>query len=461
MTVPPPRHAPTRVLITDGDTRTALACARSLTAAGHDVWVAGARSRTLAGVSRGVHADVITESPLDRPQAFASAVARLARRRLIDVVLPVADASVEAMLAHRHLLPDDVALPLPPLETFRTGTDKVAMLARAEAAGFAVPDSFHLASAEHIDAALAAVRFPAILKPHRSVVTDTDGTRHKLDVLHVNDATECRAAIAGFPTGAFPALLQQRVRGPGEGLFALRWDGRVITSFAHRRLREKPPWGGISVLRESVAPSADLVRATAALLEDLDWQGVAMVECKRDEATGRHVFIELNGRLWGSLQLAIDAGVDFPSLLVACATGDPVNAPVRYTAGVRTRWSWGDVDHLYARLAKSPAQLRLEAPYPSRLAVLRDFVLDTFRTRPEVERLDDLTPALLECSRRLLPALPALPTAPTWPAWLPSPIRRGRRAALAPAAAAASPDGTAAARPNPAPRRTPPLARAG
>lgn len=401
MTPPVVRRAPTRVLVTDGDTRTALACVRSLVAAGHEVWVAGDGRRTLAGVSRGVQAAVIDESPLEHPDAFARAVARLARRRLIDIVLPVADASVEALLAHRHLLPQDVVLPLPALETFRRGTDKAQMLDTARAAGFAVPDSFHLEDARDVDAAIAAVRFPAVLKPHRSVVTDGSGATHKLDVELVQDADDLRRVVALLPPAAFPALVQQRIRGPGEGLFALRWDGRIVASFMHRRLREKPPWGGISVLRESVAPAPALVEATSALLASLDWQGVAMVECKRDVVTGRHAFMELNGRLWGSLQLAIDAGVDFPALLVACAAGESIIPSPTYTAGVRTRWTWGDVDHLYARLAKSPAQLRLEAPYPGRAAVVRDFVLDTFRTRPEVERLSDPMPAVIESARRL------------------------------------------------------------
>ena len=37
-----------------------------------------------------------------------------------------------------------------------------------------------------------------------------------------------------------------------------------------------------------------------------------MVEFKHDERDGVPKLMEINGRFWGSLQLAIDAGVDFP-----------------------------------------------------------------------------------------------------------------------------------------------------
>lgn len=394
--------APTRVLVTDGDSRTALACARSLVAAGHEVWTAGEHRLTLSSVSRGVHAALLSASALDDPAAFAREVSLLAERNRLDVLLPVSDASVDALLLHRDRLPPHVALPLPSRDVFRAGTDKAGMLARARAAGFAVPASALISRAGDLDAVLASAVFPAILKPHRSVVTDSSGRCHKLDVEYVADADALRDAVRRLPADAFPAMLQERIRGRGEGLFALRWNGETVASFAHRRLREKPPAGGLSVYRESIAADEVLVARTNALLGALDWQGVAMVECKVDRDTGQHVFMELNGRLWGSLQLAIDAGVDFPALLVACATTG-VAAPQRpYKAGVRSRWLWGDLDHLYARLAKSARRLHLEAPFPSRARVLRDFLrLPSRDDRPEVERWADPMPGVLEAARRL------------------------------------------------------------
>jgi predicted ATP-grasp superfamily ATP-dependent carboligase len=251
---------------------------------------------------------------------------------------------------------------------------------------------------------IRAVPFPVVLKPHRSVAVGADGARQKLSVSFAADAGELRAAIRTLPPGAYPILVQQRVRGPGEGLFALRWDGRFVATFAHRRLREKPPAGGVSVYRESIDADPRLERAACTMLDELDWQGAAMIECKRDIETGRHVFVEVNGRLWGSLQLAIDAGLDFPALLVACSTGLPLPSPTTYRAGVRSRWWWGDVDHLYMRLTKSADALHLDGDVPSRMAVLREFL----RLRPrqdheEIWRWRDPGPAVLETLRRLSP----------------------------------------------------------
>ena len=379
-------------LITDGNQRAALAAARSLVQAGYDVGVAAGSRLSLAGVSRGVRRLRLSTDSLADPDAYAAEIDGLVRQLGVRVLLPVTDASVEAVLMGVRHVPSTANLPFPPLETFREASDKAAMLDRARAAAFAVPETVRL-DGPHAELP-GADFFPAVLKPHRSIVQSGMGGEH-LAVRFANSRDECRQALAAFPLAAFPILLQRRVRGAGEGLFVLRWNGRVIAEFAHRRLREKPPEGGVSVYRESIAPDPELVAAGRRLLDELDWQGVAMIECKRDAVTGRHVFMELNGRLWGSLQLAIDAGVDFPALLVACALDQDVAAVTRYRVGVRSRWFWGDVDHLYLRLRNGEGAA-------GKLSAVREFLrIDPRRNREEIWRWRDPAPFLLESLQQL------------------------------------------------------------
>jgi hypothetical protein len=103
-----------------------------------------------------------------------------------------------------------------------------------------------------------------------------------------------------------------------------------------------------------------------------------MVEFKIDRTTDTPYLMEINGRVWGSLQLAIDAGVDFPALLVAAACGSMPEPTTHYRAGVRLRSWWADVDHLLARIRHSPARLSLPPDAPDKSSVIRDF----FRWRP-------------------------------------------------------------------------------
>ena len=53
-----------------------------------------------------------------------------------------------------------------------------------------------------------------------------------------------------------------------------------------------------------------------------------MVGFKEDAATETVYLVDVNGRFWGSLQLGIDADVDFPELRIAYLDG-PSTGPIR------------------------------------------------------------------------------------------------------------------------------------
>jgi len=391
----------TSVLVTDGDERAALAVVRSLGCAGYVVHVCGVRRRTLAALSRQAVGSFATPDPLRAPTDFVGAVAAYAAAHRIDIVLPIAEPALLAILEARAQF-GGAMIPFPTIETFRAASDKRALSTVAEAVGIAVPPQWEIPTAGALASLdLDALCYPVVLKPTRSV-GEHAGVRSKHAVRHARDAMELRTHVADLPPAAFPLLVQQRVVGPGVGVFLLRWNGATVASFAHRRIREKPPAGGVSVYAEAVAADQALVAQSERLLAALDWQGVAMVEYKIDAASGVAYLMEVNGRFWGSLQLAIDAGVDFPLLLVRCAEGAAASTPPSYRTGTRGRWWWGEVDHVLARLRRSDTELALPPGSPTRAAMLRDFLARWRRDeRDAVFRFADPMPFLYESVRWL------------------------------------------------------------
>ena len=169
-------------------------------------------------------------------------------------------------------------------------------------------------------------------------------------------------------------------------------------AICHRRLREKPPSGGVSVYRESIPLDHNLVDKSFALLQALRWNGVAMVEFKVDARDGVPKLMEVNGRFWGSLQLAIDSGVDFPWLLYQLGTTGAVqHLTGPYEVGVRSRWWIGDLDHLLLRLRKPDSELSLPPGSPSKGETIASFLrVGDPKTKSEVFRLSDPLPGLHE-----------------------------------------------------------------
>ena len=385
------------MLVTDGEQRAALAVVRSLGQAGHRVVVASTRGHSLAGASRYASADIAAGDPLRDAGGFAHVIELVVRERGVHVLLPIGDGALLALLPRRDRLRPCI-VPFPDLEHVRGVADKRLVAEAAAACGIAVPRQQVVASpadAAAVDPDVLA--FPLVVKPSRSVSERNDGGRDKHRVRYTRDVTELRDAFSALPPHAYPLLLQQRIVGAGVGIFLLVWDGQIAAVFAHRRIREKPPAGGVSVYRESIPADPDLVARSRALLDRFGWNGVAMIEYKLDAATGTPYLMEINGRFWGSLQLALDSGVDFPRLLVARALGEQPEPVPGYRVGVRSRWWLGDVDHLLLRMRRSPELLALPPASPGRWAALRDFlILWRPGDRSEILRWSDPAPAVRE-----------------------------------------------------------------
>lgn len=327
------------------------------------------------------------------PKGWANRLEALAGSLRADLILPVSEVAMGTIQAFGVETRWPVACP--ERGAYEQAVDKHALLTRARRLGLEIPVSVLVEDpARTLGELPKPFTYPVILKPRRSRLLLHDRWMPTEVRLVRNDAELERAREADDLRGG--VLVQEFVPGHGEGVFLLARAGRTLVRFAHRRLREKPPTGGQSVLCESIAPDPALLAGSERLLADLGWTGVAMIEFRR-APDGRALVMELNPRLWGSLQLAIDAGVDFPSLLVALHRGEPL-PEVAPRVGVRTRWLLGDVDHLLAALRRPAVRAQIGKGVTR---VLADFARSfADGSRLEILRRDDWRPFVRELAER-------------------------------------------------------------
>ena len=382
------------VVVTDGEQRSALATVRALGSAGHIVHVCSSRKRSLAGASRFASSESRVPDPLQAPAEYVNALCTLCLSVGASVLLPISEPSLLAVLPQRDRFACNV--PFPSSESFSAVCDKERVLDVAECHGLKVPRQHILIDASGARDLVDRLVFPVVLKPARSVAGPA-GRRVKVGVTYAHDRSGLVGALEAMLPEAYPVLLQERIEGPGFAISLLIWNGTILAAFGHERLREKPPSGGVSVLRKSIPLDHKLMEQSARLLAEFQWRGVAMVEFKRDAGAGTAYLMEINGRLWGSLQLAIDAGVNFPLLLVQAAMSDDIRPVLSYDVGVQTRWELGDLDHLLTRLRRSPKALNLPPSAPSRWRAVAEFVGGFGpRNKQEVLRLTDPRPFVHE-----------------------------------------------------------------
>jgi len=382
------------LLLLDGQTTQALACARSLGRAGYRVLVASHRRRPLAAWSRFAHAVFVLED--QSVPAFAAARAWAARQGA-RVVLPLTERSCHLCNVERGAWENaGVIVGCGPEEMLLHAFDKARTLAAAAACGLHVPPSRSPESLDGYHDAAAALGFPCVVKPRFSNAWNGVGFLPDRGISYVNDDAALERAVLERRQGDHWPLLQAYVPGRGIGVFALCDHGTPRAWFAHERLRDIRPSGSGSSLRRSAPLDPCLRESTARLLQTLGWHGPAMLEFRQD-ASGVSWLMEMNGRFWGSLQLAVTAGVDFPALWLRVLLGQAPRTghPPAYREGVAVRWLWGDIKRFFHILRGPPRDF--PGRYPTRAEGLRElFGRQPARTHLETWDKEDPLPAVGE-----------------------------------------------------------------
>lgn len=338
------------ILLTDGGYKHTLAALRSLSKSGHNVFVVGG-AFDQACLSRHCKKSY-------SPDHFAYYGNRLESHDLellinfvtqnqIDLIIPIGGDSVKFFVENRRSFLAITNVLLPNDEAVSLCFDKQKSAEFVSDLGINVPKSYSFASVLEVEDNLEKIRFPVVTKAANELqVLPTsyfERAKDLLTYLKKNEALRINQSLT-FP------IIQERIHGNGEGYFALYRNGKEIAYFMHKRVRELPSTGGSSTCAESIYEE-DLLSAGRLILSSLNWNGVAMVEFKRCDRDKTLYFMEVNPKFWGSLDLSISAGVDFPSLLPQSLEehifhGTKTGYLQPYKTNVKFSWPFeGDLQH--------------------------------------------------------------------------------------------------------------------
>ena len=380
------------VLVLDGHTTQALACVRSLGRAGHPVYVASEQRWSPAAASRYCRGHWHLRG--ETVSAYGDLRAR-ANRLGIKVVLPLTERTCLVCSAEADAWrAAGIIVGCGPAEQLVRVFDKAQALELASASGISIPPTRCPDSLEGYHDAARDLGFPCVIKARFSYAWCGGQLLQDPGVAYVRRFEDLDEAVLVRRQGAHWPLIQRYSPGTGRGVFALCNHGNVVEWFAHERLRDVRPSGSGSTLRRSVALDPELRHLAERLLGQLKWHGPAMLEFK-DDGVNPPRLMEINGRFWGSLQLAIAAGVDLPAQWLRILTGQPVTPSARYRDGVTLRWFWGDVKRLVHIVSGPPRG------YPGAFPTVRQGVADLLGRQPPGTRLEtfdrkDPMPALAE-----------------------------------------------------------------
>jgi protein-tyrosine-phosphatase/predicted ATP-grasp superfamily ATP-dependent carboligase len=385
-----------KVLVLGEDARAFLSVIRSLGRKGIEVHVAWCPRDALALRSRYIRRIHSLPAYSLNDDSWKRELIDLCARERYDLVIPCNDQTLIPLQKHRDELATVGRFYTLPPRAFDVAFNKIETNELARSLGVKLPRETIAVAQDDADRIVAeGFRFPLVLKPEASFKEHDLLARN--DVKRVHDARELDQVLRGMLARGTRVIVQELFIGAGAGVELLAKDGKILVALEHVRVHE-PLTGGASSYRKTVPLNPELYDAAAKLMATLDYTGVAMVEFKINPATGDWILIEINGRFWGSLPLAVAAGVDFPFYLYEMLVRGRSDFPRQYPANIFCRNFYQDVQWLPAnfRADKSDPTLRT-LPLPAVASEI--FNVLSRRERNDTLVFDDPMPGVAEIGR--------------------------------------------------------------
>lgn len=289
-----------------------------------------------------------------------------------DALLPFGHVKTAFVSLHR----DEIGIPTctPPYDTFHFGHDKGLTMTCAHAIDVPYPRTWYSYEWEEVDV------FPVVVKARKSCGVDS-GIRYAFHEGELESAIRdlevqpCMGEISDYKK----PIIQEYIAGDIYDVVGLYQNGVPKVAIAQRRIETIPLEGGPGVWNITVR-EPELIEQSCALLDYFEWHGPYQTEWMKDPRDGKFKLIELNPKMWGTMELAIRAGIDIPVLAAQVAMGEEIPQYVEpfpgteaYEVGVQKFWPLNNImnfrrDPSFRRFAMGvclPDLYDLTDPFPS------------------------------------------------------------------------------------------------
>lgn len=348
---------PVPILLATDEHYSALAAVRALRVAGYAPWLAVSEPGTYAARSWATTGTVSVPDPGSDREGFVCKLAAAGARLSVSAVLPSAEIHL-LTLAGREADFAGVTLGVPSRERVERATDKRSLPELARAAGLCTPPTAKVVLGEG-RTTLGTFDFPAIVKPrhNRSVTQVSSGFSH-----YVSSVEEAEEALEALP--GEEGLVQPYIPGPLVSIAGVSWEGELVCAAHQLSSRIWPVPAGVSSYAETIPPNAELELGVGRLLRYIGWSGIFQAQFVRSP-DGEHYLIDFNPRIYGSLALAVAAGLNLPGVWVDLLLGRRPDVGV-YRVGVRYRHEEKDTLALARMLAEGERRRALRGLMPRR-----------------------------------------------------------------------------------------------
>lgn len=372
-------------------------CVRTIAEHGLRPIVASEYDTVPAAGSRFCSETATVPSPETDLLAYRDALLELAASPDVATILPLRSRDTYLFSKYQSEFEEHISLVTPPMDLLRTVHDRTELVAAAERAGVAVPETGLLSEWEDRDReVIVKSRYNLLVDEYLDGYSERESATEDT-VTHRRPGEELAVAELTEEMGHDP-IVQEYIPSSHEYVFGALYDhGEPLATFQHRQIRGDSYTGGGGVYRKSTDIDA-LERVGRQLLGELDYHGLACIEYMKHAETGEYYLTEINPRLWQSVPCAIRAGAEFPWYYYLQATDQTEQIDPDYEVGFGTHQIYGEFNHLKSLFTDESSIV----DRPSIPGTLRDVVVSCYEDpRFDDLRLDDPRPFLRAVSHVL------------------------------------------------------------
>jgi len=371
------------VLVTNAHYRNTLATIRSLQKRKIATTVTSHKSTALSFYSRYAKCRYLYYDPLQNSEAFVKSLVKILQKTKPAVLFPVGvDATVPISFNKSKFLPL-TSVPIADYDVLEKAHDKSMTMKIAEECGIPVPKTYFPESLEEVEVISEKIQYPAVIKRRKGsgVGKGVRIARSRTELLTRYREIEGYSGDSLIEEQTKP-LIQEYIPGEIRDICVLFNQGNPRAALAQRRIWTWPPNGGPGILNETIQDQK-LQQLAIKLLKKIRWHGLAQVEFKLDE-NGQPKLMEINPKFWGTLELSIKAGIDFPSLLYDMAMNGDIEPIYAYQNQLTILWLF-------------PYNMHYLIHAPDRLRHLRELLQLLFRRNTVTDiSLLDIKPEFLK-----------------------------------------------------------------
>ena len=305
------------VLVTNASSPKSLVITRSLGRKGVEVTTADSERFSPTFFSKYSKHHFLYAHPEKSPNDFVNTIQNYLKKKKIDVLMPVNSTETILISKNKDKFRPYTKVPFEDFHKMMQVHDKNKVMRIVSELGIRAPKTYTIENTADLQKISKTIEYPVVIKLRNA--TSSVGVSYAYSASEFISKYQQTIQKYVLTSSDYP-IVQEYIPGTGYGVSLLYNHGDLRAIFTHKRLREYPITGGPSTLRISVR-HPEMEKAAMKLLGYVGWHGLAMVEFKLDERTNKPYFIEVNPRFWGSLPLAIKAGVDFPTLLFQWGMG--------------------------------------------------------------------------------------------------------------------------------------------